>query len=208
MNERSAQLYAVNSLGFLGLHPPVSCLPSPQLTLPEDTQPRQGHTLTSCRMGESRIHATTFGGSPSYDPYRSVDDDPKLADTMVLEFGEQSTHHLYHVLGCVFTDNKAIDLNWHALESNWLSNSVSSLPSPGIYAQLLTCNLHCYSVYWLCTRGWLIQLLHHFISLISRPFSCPTLIACSVTDWMAWKNLQYISCPLLVAKGFFGACIA
>ena len=132
MNERSAQLYAVNSLGFLGLHPAVSCLPSPQLTLPEDTQPRQGHTLTSCRMGESRIHATTFGGSPSYHPYRSVDDDPKLADTMVLEFGEQSTHHLYHVLGCVFTDNKAIDLNWHALESNWLSNSVSSLPSPGM----------------------------------------------------------------------------
>ena len=55
-------------------------------------------------------------------------------------------------------------------------------------AQLLTCNLHCYNVYWLCVRGWLIQLLHHFISLIPRPLSCPALIACGVTDWMAWKN--------------------
>ena len=43
-------------------------------------------------------------------------------------------------------------------------------------AQLLTCNLHCYNVYWLCIRGWLIQSLHHFISLIPRPFSCPALI--------------------------------
>ena len=34
--------------------------------------------------------------------------------------------------GCVFSDNRAIDLNWHSLESNWLSNSVSSLPSPGM----------------------------------------------------------------------------
>ena len=90
MNERSAQLYAVNSLGFLGLHPAVSCLPSPQLTLPEDTQPRQGHTLTSCRMGESRIHATTFGGSPSYDLKGTWVTDPKLAETTVLEFGEQN----------------------------------------------------------------------------------------------------------------------
>ena len=61
-------------------------------------------------MGESRIHATTFGGCPQYDRNTSVDD-PKLADTMVLEFGGQSTHHLYSALGCVFTDNKAIDLN-------------------------------------------------------------------------------------------------
>jgi len=62
-----------------------------------------------------------FGGCPSYDHSTSYDDDPKLADTTVMEFGEQSTHHLYNVLGCVFmhfTDNKAIDLNCHALESN------------------------------------------------------------------------------------------
>ena len=82
MNERSAQLYTAYSLCFLNLHPPVSCLPSPQLTLPEGTQPRWGHTLISCRMGESRVHATTFGGSTNWDL------NTKLADTMVLEFGE------------------------------------------------------------------------------------------------------------------------
>ena len=82
-------IVTVYSLCFLNLHPPVSCLPSPQLTLPEGTQPRYGHTLTSCRMGESRTHVTTFGGSPSFDPKGTVVTDPKLADTTVLEFGEQ-----------------------------------------------------------------------------------------------------------------------
>jgi len=38
-------------------------------------------------MGESRIHATTFGGSPSYDLKGTW---AKLADTTVLEFGEQN----------------------------------------------------------------------------------------------------------------------
>jgi len=55
-------------------------------------------------MGDSRVHATTFGGCPDHDSDRSDDDDPKLADTTVLEFGEQSTHHLYTVL-------EEIDLN-------------------------------------------------------------------------------------------------
>ena len=77
----------------LNLHPPVSCLPSPQLTLPEGTQPRWAHTLTACKMEESRVHATTFGGCPSYDPKRTDDSIPKLADTTVLEFGEQNTYH-------------------------------------------------------------------------------------------------------------------
>jgi len=110
MNEICTIVHSI-LMCFLNLHPPVSCLPSPQLTLPEGTQPRCWHTLTCCRMGESRVHATTFGGCPSYDPDILEEDDPKLADTMVLEFGEQCTHHLYSVLGCVYTDNKAIDLN-------------------------------------------------------------------------------------------------
>ena len=57
------------------------------------------------------MHTTTFGGCPHYDPDRSDDDDPKLADTMVLEFGERSTHHSFSVLGCVCAGNRAIDLN-------------------------------------------------------------------------------------------------
>ena len=90
----------VCSLCILNLHPPVSCLPSPQLTLPEGTQPRFWHTLTAFKMDQGRVHATTFGGSPSYDPNRSDDDDPKLADTTVLEFGEQNTHHTtLHCMG-------------------------------------------------------------------------------------------------------------
>ena len=64
-------------------------LPSLQLTLPEGTQPRWGHTVTSYQVDQRRIHTTTFGGCPAdYDPSRSDDDDPKLADTTVMEFGE------------------------------------------------------------------------------------------------------------------------
>jgi len=70
--------------------------------------------------------------------------------------------------------------------SNWLW---VSLLFPCMW-HTCRCNLHCYNVYWLCVRGWLIQLLHHFISLIPRSFSCPVLISCSVTDWMAWKNIS------------------
>ena len=88
---RSAQLYT--SLCFLNPHPPVSCHSSPQLTLPEGTQPRYGHTLTSCRMGESRTHVTTFGGGSKYYVGIKDSDVPKLADTTVLEFGEQNTFH-------------------------------------------------------------------------------------------------------------------
>ena len=71
---------------ILNLHPPVSCLPSPQLTLPEGTQARFGHTLTACRMCPGRVHATTFGKCPKY--VRGDDAKQKLAETLVMEFGE------------------------------------------------------------------------------------------------------------------------
>ena len=66
----------------------LCCLPSLQLTLPEGTQPRWGHTVTSFRLNEDRVHATTFGGCLDWDSNRSLDDYPKLADTTVMEFGE------------------------------------------------------------------------------------------------------------------------
>jgi len=192
--ESCATIY---SLCFLNPHPPVSCRSSPQLTLPEGTQPRWRHTLTCCRMGESRTHATTFGGSSHFNPNVSSDyDHPKLADTTVLEFGEQNTFHctIYWVV-CSLT------LSYCTLRSNWLC--VQPPVSLVCVAQLLTCNLHCYNVYWLCIRDWLIQLLHHFINLIPRPFSCPALVACGVTDWMAWKNLSNTgvnnNCPIMVS---------
>ena len=70
------------------MHHRLCCLSSLQLTLPEGTQPRCGHTVTSFRPDEETVHTTTFGGCPEYDPKRSYDDDPKLADTTVMEFGE------------------------------------------------------------------------------------------------------------------------
>ena len=71
------------------VHHGLCDLLSLQLTLPEGTQPRYGHTVTSFRISEDIAHATTFGGCPAdFDPSGSYDDDPKLADTTVMEFGE------------------------------------------------------------------------------------------------------------------------
>ena len=70
------------------MHHVLCCLPSLQLTLPEGTQPRYGHTVTSFQLDEDRVHATTFGGCPDFVMKRSLDDSPKLADTIVMEFGE------------------------------------------------------------------------------------------------------------------------
>ena len=48
-----------------------------------------------------------FGGCPSFDPDRSVNDLPKLAHTTVLEFGEQTSYHftMYWVV-CPLTMNQ------------------------------------------------------------------------------------------------------
>ena len=62
--------------------------PSLQLTLPEGTQPRWGHTVTSFQLDEETVLTATFGGCQEYDLKRSEDDEPKLADTTVMEFGE------------------------------------------------------------------------------------------------------------------------
>ena len=70
------------------MHHVLCCPPSLQLTLPEGTQPRSGHTVTSFRLDKDRVHATTFGGCPDFDPNRSIDDYPRLADTTVMEFGK------------------------------------------------------------------------------------------------------------------------
>ena len=65
-------------------------LSSLQLILPDGTQPRWGHTVTSFRL-EERVHVTTFGGCPDFVMYRPFDDCPKLADTTVMGFGEYRT---------------------------------------------------------------------------------------------------------------------
>ena len=69
------------------MHDGLCGLSSLQLTLPEGTQPRWGHTVTSFRIND-RVHATTFGGCPDFVMNRPLDDCPKLAETTVMEFGE------------------------------------------------------------------------------------------------------------------------
>ena len=86
----------------MSLYPPVTCLPSPQLTLPEGIHPRCGHTLTACSVCLGRIHTTTFGGIPEGQWGKSNDAKAKLAETTVMEFGEWNT--LYITLYCVLTD--------------------------------------------------------------------------------------------------------
>ena len=83
---------------IFNLHPSISCLPSPQLTLPECTQARFGHTLTACRMCPDRVNTTTFGGCPQY--VIGADAKEKLAETTVMEFGELNTHCTLHCIVC------------------------------------------------------------------------------------------------------------
>ena len=86
----------------MSLYPPVTCLPSPQLTLPEGIQPRCGHTLTACSVCPDRIHTTTFGGIPEGQTGKPADAKERLAETTVMEFGEWNM--LYIALYCVLTD--------------------------------------------------------------------------------------------------------
>ena len=83
-------MYTVHGIDNIDTLCTMDCVvfPSLQLPLPEGTQPRWGHTVTSFRLDEETVHTTTFGGCPEYDPKRSEDDDLKLADTTVMEFGE------------------------------------------------------------------------------------------------------------------------
>ena len=59
-----------------------------QLTLPEGTQPRWGHTLTACSVCPGRVHTTTFGGVPEGQLGKLDDAKQKLAETTVMEFGK------------------------------------------------------------------------------------------------------------------------
>ena len=59
-----------------------------QLTFPEGTQPRWGHTLTAYRVCPGQVHATTFGGVPEGQLGKPDDAKQKLAETAVMEFGK------------------------------------------------------------------------------------------------------------------------
>ena len=73
----------------MNLHPSVSCLLSPQLALPEGTRAsRFGHSITSRHVHSGLIQTTIFGGSPKFEQGKPLDDHQKIAETIVMEFGE------------------------------------------------------------------------------------------------------------------------
>ena len=66
---------------------------SPQLTLPEDAQPRLWHTATALSLWPGQTQVIMFGGCPKWECGKSADVLQKLAQTTVLDFGEQNTQH-------------------------------------------------------------------------------------------------------------------
>ena len=72
--------------------------PSTQLTLPEGAQPRMYHTATALSLGPGWTQVTMFGGCPKWELGKPSDALQKLANTTVLDFGEQNTHNSIHSL--------------------------------------------------------------------------------------------------------------
>ena len=72
----------------MNLHPSVSCRLSSQLTLPEGTRARFGHSITSRQVHSGLIQTTIFGGSPKFERGKPLDDHRKIAETIVMKFGE------------------------------------------------------------------------------------------------------------------------
>ena len=123
-------------LTTLGYYVPWIVLSSLQLTLPEGTQPRWGHTVTSFRLDDDRVHATTFGGCPDFDFNRSDDDDPKLADTTVMEFGEWNS-----ALYAMFLTEIREEGGWGRWELKTLLIKLEGVNYPNVASlRTLTCN--------------------------------------------------------------------
>ena len=59
------------------------------------------------------MHATTFGGCPHYDLITPDDELPKLADTMVLSFGEQKTQIAMFWVVCSLTIKQLVLIDMH-----------------------------------------------------------------------------------------------
>ena len=78
---------------------PYQFLPSSQFTLPESVRPRILHTTTAINLGLTRTQVTMFGGCPKWwGEEKSLYAKQKLADTTLLEFGEQKASILWYSL--------------------------------------------------------------------------------------------------------------
>ena len=78
---------------------PYQFLSSSQFTLPENVRPQILHTTTAINLGLTRTQVTMFGGCPKWwGEAKSVHAKQKLADTTLLEFGEQKASLLWYSL--------------------------------------------------------------------------------------------------------------
>ena len=60
-----------------------------QLTLPDHSMlSRDSHTVTAISLAPGLIEVTVFGGCPQFDPGLSLEKEPKLAATAILNFGK------------------------------------------------------------------------------------------------------------------------
>ena len=49
---------------------------------------RYAHSATAIALVPGLTEVTIFGGSPQFNPKNSDDDEPKIAETIVMTFGE------------------------------------------------------------------------------------------------------------------------
>ena len=62
-----------------------------QLPLPEGVLPRRGHSTIAVDLASGLTEVIIFAGSPQYDPDKTISDQVKLAETVILSFGMLST---------------------------------------------------------------------------------------------------------------------
>ena len=62
-----------------------------QLPLPEGVLPRCGHSTVAMELAPGLTEVTVFAGCPQFDPKKTLDDQVKLAETVILSFGTFTT---------------------------------------------------------------------------------------------------------------------
>ena len=84
--QKDYEFYILGALNYCNLA--VSFPSSSQLTLPGGTGARFGHSITSYSVGSGLIHAIMFGGSSKFERGQPPEDQQKIAETIVVAFGE------------------------------------------------------------------------------------------------------------------------
>ena len=58
-----------------------------QLPLPEGVVSKYGHSTIAVDLAPGLTEVTVFAGCPQYDPKKSLVDEVKLAETVIMSFG-------------------------------------------------------------------------------------------------------------------------